>query len=237
MEEFKRAAAEYVESGMVVGLGTGSTAAWVVRSIGRLLFRGKLRCIKGVPTSERTAAFAREVGLPLTSLSAHTPDVVLDGADEIGPGLVLIKGRGGTLLREKIVASAAEGLVVVADSSKVVEELGRGPLPAEVEPFGWEATLKALLSLGCEARLRTAKGRLCITDGGHYVIDCLFGSIPAPDLLEIEIKRIPGAIETGLFVGLAQTAVIGRGTGVEVRDPHTSQRAAPKRPLTTTPAR
>ncbi|MEW6636840.1 MAG: ribose-5-phosphate isomerase RpiA [Actinomycetota bacterium] len=213
MEDLKRAAAEraveeYVEDGMVVGLGTGSTAAWAVRRIGELLSRGVLSGIKGVPTSGATAGLARRAGIPLTSLSKDAPDLVIDGADEIGPGLALIKGLGGALLREKIVAHASiEGLVVVADSSKLVEELGRGVLPVETEPFGWEATLKALSSLGCEPALRLENGRPALTDGGHYTIDCAFGPIRDPQALEAEIKRIPGAIETGLFVGLARAAV------------------------------
>ena len=224
MEDLKRAAAEraveeYVESGMVVGLGTGSTASHAVWKIGELIAAGELSGIRGVPTSARTAAMACEVGIPLVTLSEERPLFTIDGADEIGPGLNLIKGRGGALLREKIVAGAGEFLVVVADDTKLVDTLGLGPLPVEIEPFGWEVTLDALASLGCEPELRmdpTDPGRPYVTDGGHYTANCAFGSIPEPASLEVEIKRIPGALESGLFVGLVSTAVVAGEAGVEV---------------------
>lgn len=221
MDNLKRAAAEravqdYVESGMVVGLGTGSTAAWVVRTIGSRLSTGELQDVTGIPTSEQTAALARELNIPLASLDEARPEVTLDGADEVGPGLALIKGLGGALLREKIVASAGDGLIVVADHSKMVDLLGRGPLPVEVEPFGWEVTRDALIALGCEAELRIKDGKPFRTDGGHYTIDCSFGAITGPEALEMEIKRIPGALECGLFTGITLAAVIGREEGAEV---------------------
>src|SRR5918997_5887755 len=141
---------------MVVGLGTGSTAAFAVKKIGALLADGTLRDIRGVPTSARTAALAREVGIPVVTLAEARPMLSIDGADEIAPDLSLIKGLGGALLREKIVAAATErGLIVIADGSKPVETLGTtAPLPVEVEPFGWEATLESLSTLGCETVLR-----------------------------------------------------------------------------------
>ena len=198
------AAERYVESGMVIGLGTGSTASFAVRRIGELIAAGELRGVRGVPTSARTVALANEVGLPLATLSA------------------LIKGRGGALLREKIVASASEeGLIVVADSGKLVGSLGAGPLPVEIDTFGWEATLEALAALGCEPELRMGgadSSRPYVTDGGHYTADCAFDSIPDPALLEVEIKCIPGALECGLFVGLARTAVVAGENGVEVTE-------------------
>ncbi len=210
----------YVESGTIVGLGSGTTSAFVVARIGELLAGGELRSVRGIPTSERTAALAREVGIPLTTLSEALPLLTIDGADEIGPDLTLIKGRGGALLREKIVAAASgRGLVVVADGSKLVEVLGEGPLPVEVEPYGWETTLDALASLGCEPELRmdrTDPRHPFVTDGGHYTADCHFPTIPDPATLEVEIKRIPGAIESGLFVGLARAAVVASEGGVEV---------------------
>ena len=210
----------YVESGMTVGLGSGSTAAFVVGRIGELLADGKLRDVRGIPTSERTAALARELDIPLVALSDARPALTIDGADEIGPDLALIKGRGGALLREKIVASSSEGgLVVVADGSKTVDTLGGGPLPVEVEPFGREATLEALALLGCEPVLRMDRTNLpFVTDGGHYTADCHFPEIPDPASLEIEIKRIPGALECGLFVGLARAAVVAREGGVEITE-------------------
>ena len=215
--DLKRAAAEkavelYAESGMVLGLGTGSTAYWAVRRVGELLSGGDLKDVRGIPTSEETAALSREAGIPLIDLSETLPDLVIDGADEIEPGLTLIKGRGGALLREKIVAYAGD-LVVVADGSKMVEELGRGPLPVEVEPFGWEATRDSLVFLGCEPELRMVGGETFVTDGGHYTIDCRFGYIPDPAALEAQIKSIPGALENGLFVGLARAAVVARDDG------------------------
>lgn len=225
-EELKRIAAHaavdrFVESGIILGLGSGTTSAHVVRRIGELLTGGELRDVIGVPTSERTAALAREVGVPLLTLSDARPRITLDGADEISPDLGVLKGRGGALLREKIVASASErGLVVVADGSKPVEVLGTtGPLPVEVEPFGWETTLEALSSLGCEPVLRADPRQPFVTDGGHYTADCTFAEIPDPASLEAEIKRIPGALETGLFVGLARAAVVARdGAGVEISE-------------------
>ena len=217
----ERAVAAYVKSGMVLGLGTGSTATFVVCRIGELIADGTLEGVRGVATSARTAALAEEVGVPLIALSEARPVVTIDGTDEIGPGLALIKGGGGSLLREKIVAHAtgAGGLVVVADESKLVDSLGEGPLPVEVEPFGWEATLEDLASLGCEPELRmdrTDQQRPFVTDGGHYTADCRFVSIPDPAGLEREIKSIPGALECGLFVGLTRTAIVGRPDGTEV---------------------
>lgn len=213
MEEPKRAAAHeavkrYVEDGMVLGLGSGTTASWMVRRIGELLASGELHHVRGIPTSEHTAALAREVGIPLLTLSEARPDLTIDGADEISPDLAVIKGRRGALLREKI----------VADGSKAVGALGNGPLPVEVEPFGWEATLDALASLGCEPELRVVRTQPFVTDGGHYTVDCLFPGIPEPAALEMEIKRIPGALECGLFVGLARSAVVAREGGVEVTE-------------------
>jgi ribose 5-phosphate isomerase A len=215
----ERAVAEYVESGMVLGLGTGSTVSFAIRRIGELVTDGGLKDVRGIPTSARTAALASEVGIPLLTLSEARPRFTIDGADEVEPDLDLIKGRGGALLREKIVAKASDTLVVVVDESKLVESLGVGPLPVEVEPFGWEATLEALASLGCEPELRmdpTDKERPYVTDGGHYTADCQFGSIPDPAALEGEIKSVPGALECGLFVGLASAVVVGREGGTEV---------------------
>lgn len=225
MEDLKRAAAEravaeYVESGMVLGLGTGSTASFAVRRIGELISGGELEDVRGVATSERTAALAEEAGIPLVTLSEARPRLTIDGADEVAPGgRAIIKGRGGALLREKIVACASDSLVIVADESKLVDALGAGPLPVEVEPFGWEATLEALASLGCEPELRMDHSdpeRPYVTDGGHYTVDCRFTSIPDPASLEAEIKRIPGALECGLFVGLARAVVVGRSGGTEI---------------------
>jgi ribose 5-phosphate isomerase A len=211
-EAANAAVERYVVSGIVVGLGTGSTATFAVQRIGELVASGELRDVRGVPTSARTTALANELGIPLATLSEARPRFTIDGADEISPELALIKGRGGALLREKIVASSSEeGLIVVADSSKLVGSLGAGPLPVEIDSFGWESTLEALASLGCEPELRmdwTDPGRPFVTDGGHYTADCTFEKIPDPASLEAEIKHIPGALECGLFVGLACAAVV-----------------------------
>jgi ribose 5-phosphate isomerase A len=224
IDDFKREAANaaverYVESGMVVGLGTGTTATLAVRRIGELLASGDLKDISGIPTSARTMALANEVGIPLATLAENRPHLTIDGTDEVAPGLALIKGRGGALLREKIVASSSEeGLIVVADSSKVVDLLGVGPLPVEIDSFGWQATLEALASLGCEPELRTDQAdpdHPFVTDGGHYTADCKFDSIPDPASLEIEIKQIPGALECGLFISIAQAAIIAGNNGTQ----------------------
>lgn len=226
-ERLKRDAAyaavdRYVESGMTVGLGTGTTAAFVVERIGRLIIDGTLRDVRGIPTSEQTSALAREFSVPLVGLSDARPTLTVDGADEISPDLTVIKGRGGALLREKIVAAASErGVIIVADASKRVDALGEGPLPVEVEPFGWETTLEALGVLGCEPELRLDKAdpqHPFVTDGGHYTADCLFPGIPDPASLEAEIKRIPGALECGLFVGLVHATVVASEGGVQVTE-------------------
>ncbi|AHY47437.1 rpiA: ribose 5-phosphate isomerase A [Rubrobacter radiotolerans] len=222
-EGFKREAAyaavdRYVRSGMTVGLGTGSTAVWVVRRLGEKLASGDLKDVVGVPTSERTAGEARERGVPLATLAEARPDVTLDGADEISPEVNVIKGLGGALLREKIVAFASGSLVIVADGSKLVGRLGeRTPVPVEVERFGADATLKALAALGCEPKLRPGEdGSPFITDGGNYTADCYFGEIEDPARLEAEIKSIPGALECGLFIGLARAAVVSDAGGLRV---------------------
>ncbi len=223
-DEFKRVAANdaverYVQSGMVVGLGTGTTATLAVRRIGELIASGDLGDVSGVPTSARTMALANELGIPLATLADTRPHLTIDGTDEVAPDLALIKGRGGALLREKIVASSSDGgLIVVADSTKVVESLGVGPLPVEIDSFGWQATLEALASLGCEPELRMDQADTdhpFVTDGGHYTADCKFDPISDPAALEIEIKKIPGALECGLFVSIARTAIIAGENGLQ----------------------
>lgn len=206
---------------MTVGLGSGTTSAFVVQKIGELLSAGEVRDIRGIPTSEGTAELAREVGIPLDGLADARPDVTLDGADEVTEGLAAIKGYGGALLREKIVAAASRtGLVVVADASKKVDALGsRGLLPVEVEPYGWEATFEALAALGSEPELRmdwNDPGAPFMTDGNHYTADCAFGTIDNPAALETAIRSIPGALECGLFVGLARAAVVAGPDGTEI---------------------
>jgi ribose 5-phosphate isomerase A len=215
------AVGRYVQSGATIGLGSGTTSAFVVRRIGELLEGGELSDVRGIPTSEGTAALACEVGVPTVSLAEARPTLTLDGADEIGPGLAAVKGLGGALLREKIVAaSSTTGLVLVADASKTVDALGTmAPVPVEVDPYGWQATLEALSSLGCEPRLRMDAAdpqQPFVTDGGHYTADCSFDAIGDPAALEAAIRAIPGALESGLFVGLALAAVVAGEDGVSI---------------------
>jgi ribose 5-phosphate isomerase A len=217
------AVGRFVQSGATIGLGSGTTSALVVKRIGELLEGGELRDVRGIPTSESTAALARGVGVPTVSLAEARPTLTLDGADEIGPGLAAVKGLGGALLREKIVASSSTmGLVLVADASKTVDALGtRAPVPVEVDPYGWQATLEALSSMGCRPRLRMDAAdpqQPFVTDGGHYTADCAFDTIDDPAALEAAIRAIPGALECGLFVGLAHAAVVAGEDGVSVLD-------------------
>jgi ribose 5-phosphate isomerase A len=218
-DDRKQAAAEAavaaeVESGMLLGLGTGSTASHVVLALGRLLADGSLRDIAGVPTSEATARLAREHGVPLTTLDEQPRlALCLDGADEIGPGLGLVKGLGGALLREKIVASAADRFVVVADASKRVARLGeRAPVPVEVIPFGEAVCARALRALGAEPVPRAG----FVTDEGNHILDCRFGPLDDPARLAEAIRSIPGVVEHGLFLGMAEAAYVAGDDGVEL---------------------
>ncbi len=216
----KRLAAEeaagLVEDGMVVGLGTGSTAGFVVAALGRRLADG-LRFV-GVPTSEHTAEQARGLGIALSDFGHHTElDLTIDGADEIERGtLHLIKGLGGALLREKIVAAASRRLVIVADGGKLVDHLGEHTaVPVEVTPFGWEVTALRLGQLGAAvAPRRDRSGSFNVTDGGNLILDCSFGIIEQPAELERRIKGIVGVIENGLFTGRASLALVATESGV-----------------------
>ena len=223
-EAAEAAVAAEVRSGMAIGLGTGSTAVHVVRAIARRRAEGLLHGIVGVPTSEATAALARELDLPLTTLSER-PSLALciDGADEIGPGLGLVKGLGGALLREKVVAGAAYRLAIVADGSKLVDRLGtRAPLPVEVIPFAEAVCALALARLGCEPVLRVVDDAPFITDEGNRILDCRFpDGIADPAALDLAIIRIPGVVEHGLFLGMAKVAYVAGEDGVAVRSSST----------------
>lgn len=223
-EALKRAAAEtaggWIEDGMVVGLGTGSTIRHLLDVIAEARGRGELREIVGVPTSEDTARRAESLGIPLTTL-AESPvvDLTIDGADEVDPELRLIKGLGAALLREKIVAAASRRLVIVADGTKRVGRLGtRAPLPVEVDPFGHTIHPPFFASLGAEASLRKgAGGDPVVTDGGNYIYDCRFADgILDPEALEQRLNLRPGIVENGLFLGMTEAAVIAGAGGVEV---------------------
>jgi ribose 5-phosphate isomerase A len=216
----KRAAAEtaaaMIEDGMVVGLGTGSTARFAIEALIRRVREG-LR-IRAIPTSERSAAQARDGGIPLTSFTEHRRlDITIDGADEIEIGsLSLIKGLGGALLREKIVAVASDRLVIVADGRKLVDRLGSTvPVPVEVVPFGWETTADRLRRLSTEPQpRRDADGKLFCTDGGNRILDCRFGAIADPVALDLAIGQTVGVVETGLFIGIAKLALVAGDGGV-----------------------
>jgi ribose 5-phosphate isomerase A len=223
-DALKRAAAEaaveLVQDGMVVGLGTGSTATFAVEALARRHREG-LQFI-GIPSSERTAAQAKAANIPLTSFAEHRQiDLTIDGADEVERGtLNLIKGLGGALLHEKIVAAASRRLAIVVDGLKLVDRLGaRTPVPVEVVAFGLEATQAALESIGATARLRrSATGDSFITDSGNRILDCSFGPIADPARLEERIRRVVGVVESGLFIGRANVVFAANTSGVHRLD-------------------
>jgi ribose 5-phosphate isomerase A len=232
-DALKRAAAEaaveLVQDDMVVGLGTGSTASFAVEALARRHRQG-LRFV-GIPTSERTAAQATAAGIPLTSFDAHRLiDLTIDGADEVERGtLNLIKGLGGALLREKIVAANSQRLAVIVDGEKLVDRLGmRTPIPVEVVAFGLEATQAVLEGLGSTARLRlSAEGAAFITDSGNRILDCNFGTINDPARLEERIRRVVGVIECGLFIGRADPVFVADEAGVHRLDSARAHRGTP----------
>ncbi len=225
VEGLKRKAAEraveLVEDGMRLGLGTGSTARHVLEVLAERRVRGELPGILGVPTSHRTEELARELGIPLSTLDSETHlDLTIDGADEVDPRLELVKGLGGALLWEKIVASASDRMAVVVDDRKLVARLGeRSPLPVEVVPFGWRTHVDAIRDLGGEPELRRdPSGEPYRTDGGHFILDCRFADgIGDPESLDTALCCRPGVVETGLFVGLADVVVVARADGTEIR--------------------
>ncbi|MFQ5919531.1 MAG: ribose-5-phosphate isomerase RpiA [Thermoplasmata archaeon] len=208
------AAADRVQDGMVLGLGTGSTVRYAIEAVGKRVAEGW--DLVGVPTSRATARLAEELQIPLTTLDTHPSlDLTIDGADEVDPRLNLIKGLGGALLREKIVAAASEAFLVVVDEGKLVEGLGeRAPLPVEILPFGARRTQGRLEALGCEPTLRRDDGTPFRTDNGNYVIHCRFDGIADPVELARRLKELPGVIEHGLFLGMAETVFVGTAEGV-----------------------
>jgi ribose 5-phosphate isomerase A len=225
-QEVGRAAAAHVEDGMVLGLGTGSTAEAFLRALATRVRDGLN--VRGVPTSQRTAQLCQELGIQLTDLERDPVlDLCIDGADEIDPELNLIKGGGGALLREKIVAAAAPSMLVIADASKCVDQLGAFPLPVEINPFGASATMAAMdrvsdaLGLQANGQIRhiaaTSQDDSApfVTDGGHWIVDCSYGSIAEPAALDEALRSIPGVVETGLFIGMARKALIAGPRGIE----------------------
>jgi ribose 5-phosphate isomerase A len=217
--EAARVALGHVADGMRLGIGTGSTANEFIRLLAARI--GPDFRIVGVPTSERTAELCRELGVPLSTLD-ETPelDLTIDGADEFNPALALIKGGGGALLREKIVAAASTSMIVIADESKAVTELGRFALPIEVNPFGLRATEIAIrrttLEIGLDGpiTLRMTNETPFVTDGGHFILDASFGRIPDPEALSRRLHAVPGVVEHGLFIGLARLVVLAGAEGV-----------------------
>lgn len=208
-------AAALVKDGMKVGLGSGSTVYWLIRKLGELVQTGLN--IEGIPSSDQTAHWANEFGVPLTDFTkVKELDITIDGADEVDEDLHLIKGGGAALFREKVIAQAAKELIIIVDSSKMVTNLGEFPLPIEVLPFSWERTAHELSKLGCVPKVRKRDEEILITDNGNYILDCPFDKISNPTKLNEEINKIIGVIETGLFIGMANKIIVGDGETITI---------------------
>lgn len=220
MDNFKQQAAEravdFIESGMVVGLGVGSTAIFAVRRLAQLIGAGKLREILGVPCSLQTSEEAARLGIPLTTLDEHpVVNLTIDGADEVDPHFNLIKGGGGALLREKIVAQASQREIIVVDENKRSDRLGtRWAVPVEVLPFGWRAQSLFLESLGARVTLREKAGVAYHTDQANLILDANFGPIPDPAELAYQLNQRAGIVEHGLFIGLATDVIVAGPDGI-----------------------
>ena len=211
------AACNYVKDGMIVGLGTGTTAEFAVRKIGKLVRNGL--SIRGIPTSNRTKELAEAEGIPLIDFSESMfIDLTIDGADEIDGNLNMIKGGGAALLQEKIVASVSKAEIIVVNRTKLVDQLGAFPLPVEVIPFGWQVVFNQLESLHGNPDLRLNKGQPQVTDQGNYIIDCHFRKIENPKLLEHHLNMIPGVVENGLFINLCTKMILADGEQLIVKD-------------------
>jgi len=210
-------AVEHVESGMVVGLGHGSTAILAVRRLAELLQTKRLKNVVCIPCSTQTESEARELGIPLTTLEEHPEvDLTIDGADEVDPNLDLIKGGGGALLREKIVAQASRREMIIVDETKLSPALGiKWPVPVEVIPFGWGSQAEFLKSLGATVNPRRETGEILFkTDQGNLILDCNFGPIPEPALLAYELETRVGIVEHGMFLGLASEVIVASREGI-----------------------
>ncbi len=211
-------AAEFVRDGMVVGLGTGRTAAFAVRHLGEMAGEGM--SFIAVSTSEATSKLAASVGIEVSTLDEHPAvDLTIDGADEVDPGLELIKGKGGALLREKIIAASTSMEIIVVDEAKLVDCLGeKEALPVEVLRFGLRSTMSRLTVLGCTASLRSSGGAPFVTDNGNYIVDCAFGPIRDPAGLHSLVNCTPGVVDNGLFLGMAKKVVVGGPEGVRIME-------------------
>lgn len=205
-------AVDWIKEGMSVGLGTGSTAYFMLQKLGERVKEGLH--IRAAATSKKTEEIATELGIELIPPSSELLlDVTIDGADEINPQLSLIKGGGGALFREKMIASVSRKLIIIADDSKYVEYLGSFPLPVEIVPFGWEITKKRIDHLGGRSSLRKTNGQIFLTDNQNYILDCSFEKIEQPSDLHHSLKSIPGVVETGLFIEMASMAILGKENG------------------------
>lgn len=212
-------AVEFVEDGMTVGLGTGSTAYWAIQKLGERVRQGLK--IRAIGTSEQTESMARKLGIPLLDFaSVSALDVAIDGADEVAQCFVLTKGGGGALLREKLVASAASRFIVIVDSAKMVDRLGHFPMPVEVVPFAWELTARRVEASGCHSTRRSQQdGTPFITDNGNYILDCDFGEIADPRQTHAYLKGLPGVVETGFFIDMVYVVVESDGRRVALHYP------------------
>lgn len=221
VDQYKKAAgekaAEYIKDGMTVGLGSGSTVYWMLKKLSELIEQGLT--VKGIPSSLRTEGWAKEFNIPLTDFSeVELLDIAIDGADEIDPDFQLSKGGGGSLVREKIVNAHAKKLIIIADESKMVDELGKFPLPVEVLQFGWQRTADKIAKLGAVPVLREQDGEAYVSNNGNFILDCAFNSIPDPKTLHHDLKQLLGVVETGLFIDMTDTVILAGAEGTKVID-------------------
>jgi ribose 5-phosphate isomerase A len=216
-ERAAREAVKYVEGDMIVGLGSGSTASIAIKLIGEMVQKDGMR-ILGIPTSKESEELGRSVGIPIGELKAHpNVDITIDGADEVDPELNLIKGLGGALVREKIVATSSNLEIIVVDESKLVERLGqKAPVPVEIVRFSHEATIHKLEKLGCTSEMRMKAGERFLSDNGNYIVDCRFSQIVNPKKLESDINLIPGVVDSGLFLGIADKVIVASQEGTRI---------------------
>lgn len=208
-------AVTYIKDGMTVGLGSGSTVNWMLKKLGERVQEGLT--MKGIPTSTKTEKLAKAYGIPLTSFAEiDRIDLAIDGADEVDENLNLIKGGGGSLLREKIVDARAKQLLIIVDESKQVTRLGKFPLPIEVVPFGWEMVAKEIANLGGKPQLRKLGNDIFVSDNGNYILDCAFNEIDRPGQLHNQLKALTGVVETGLFINMADQVITATEKGIKI---------------------